>query len=83
MIDIIKEVVKNSMNYASLPDVVFGTVVGINPLKVRLDNMAKIDISEPFLIITQRLKNTSWSANERLVLIKALGGQNYIILDKL
>lgn len=79
----IKEIVSNYINYANLSDVVFGTVVASNPIKVKLDTSSNLQIGEPFIIITDKFKKEPLEVGAKIVLIKAKGGQKFVILDKL
>ncbi len=82
MTDAIKQIVSNYLNYANLSDVVFGTVINTNPVKVKLDNNSKLQIEEPFLVITDKFKKDPLNNKDKIVLIKASGGQRFVILDK-
>lgn len=79
----IKEIVSNYINYANLSDVVFGTVVASNPIKVKLDTSSNLQIGEPFIIVTDKFKKEPLEVGAKIVLIKAKGGQKFVILDKL
>lgn len=79
----IKEIVMNYINYANLSDVVFGTVVASNPIKVKLDISSNLLIGEPFVIVTDKFKKEPLDIGSKIVLIKAKGGQKFVILDKL
>lgn len=83
MTDVIKVIVSNYLNYANLSDVVFGTVINANPVKIKLDSNSKLQIEEPFLVITNRFKKETLKVSEKVALIKAYGGQKFVILDKL
>ena len=79
----IKEIVMNYINYANLSDVVFGTVVASTPIKVKLDTSSNLQIGEPFIIVTDKFKKEPLAVGNKVVLIKATGGQKFVILDKL
>lgn len=79
----IKEIVINYINYANLSDIVFGTVVTSNPIKVKLDTSSNLQIGEPFVIVTDKFKKEPLDVGSKIVLIKAKGGQKFVILDKL
>lgn len=83
MIDVIKQVVSNYLNYANLSDVVFGKVVNTNPMTVRLENSTNLEIADTFLVVTDRFKTQPLAVSDRVVLIKASGGQRFVVLDKL
>lgn len=82
MVDAIKQVVINYLNYAKLADVLFGNVSNINPVTVRLDTSSNLYISEPFLVVTDRFKKEPLSVGDKVVLVRAHGGQMFVILDK-
>lgn len=79
----IKEIVMNYINYANLSDVVFGTVVASSPIKVKLDTSSNLQIGEPFVIVTDKFKKEPLDVGSKIVLIKAKGGQKFVIIDKL
>lgn len=79
----IKEIVMNYINYANLSDVVFGTVVASGPIKVKLDTSSNLQIGEPFVIVTDKFKKEPLDVGSKIVLIKAKGGQKFVIMDKL
>ncbi|HAY3897734.1 TPA: DUF2577 family protein [Escherichia coli] len=83
MITAIKEIVSNYINYANLSDVVFGTVLEVEPIKIKLDTNTNLQLGEPFIIVTDRFKKEPLKAKDRVVLIKATGGQKFVVLDKL
>lgn len=83
MVDAIKQIVLNYLNYANLSDVVFGKVTGSSPLKIKLETSSNLEITEPFLVVTDRFKKEPPTIGDRVVLIKASGGQRFVILDKL
>ncbi|WP_346930287.1 DUF2577 family protein [Clostridium sp.] len=83
MIAAIKEIVANYINYANLSDVVFGTVLEADPIKVKLDTNTNLQLGEPFIVVTERFKKEPLKAKDRIVLIKATGGQRFVVLDKL
>lgn len=82
MVDAIKQVVMNYLNYANLSDVVFGIVSNTSPMTVKLETSSKLNISEPFLVITDRFKKEPLSVGDKVVLVRAHGGQRFVILDK-
>lgn len=79
----IKEIVINYINYANLSDVVFGTVLVSSPIKVKLDSSSNLQIGEPFIVVTDKFKKEPLEVGNKIVLIKAKGGQKFVILDKL
>lgn len=83
IVNTIKEIVSNYINYANLSDVVFGTVVANTPIKVKLDTSSNLQIGEPFIIVTDKFKKEPLAVGNKVVLIKATGGQKFVILDKL
>jgi hypothetical protein len=83
MINVIKEVCANYISYANLADVVFGTVVTAAPILMKIDNASNLQIGEPFVILTDRFKEKPLKAKDRVVMLKASGGQTFVVLDKL
>lgn len=82
MVDAIKQVVMNYLNYANLSDVVFGNVSNSNPVTVKLETSSNLNISEPFLVVTDKFNKEPLNIGDKVVLIKAHGGQKFVILDK-
>lgn len=53
MLDVLKEIAKTTIDAENPTAVMFGTVVGVNPLRVNVDQRFTLD--EDFLVIAERL----------------------------
>lgn len=93
----IKQITVNSVNNLKLSDVLFGKVISTNPLKVEITQdlilselqlivpkkftdykvETVIDGQKKEIEVKNKLKN-----NESVILLRALGGQSYVILDR-
>lgn len=80
MVDYIKEIVKNYLNNKELADLEIGVIVSENPLKIKIPNLIE-PIGTAFIIIPVRLNN-SFEIDDKVAMLKAMGGQKYYILDK-
>jgi len=80
MINYIKEIVSNFLNNKELSDLEMGLIVSVNPIKIKIPNLIE-PIGSSFLIIPIRL-NGSFLVNDKVAMLKAMGGQKYYILDK-
>ncbi len=64
---------------ASSPvNIVFGAVVSVAPLKIKLEQ--KLTLEKANLILTQSIP--ALSVNDKVVLIRMQGGQKYLIIDR-
>lgn len=57
MLGAIQEIARNQMNAKSLSDLVYGTVLSINPLMIQLDLDKKVVLTADFLIMTRNVQN--------------------------
>ncbi|WP_277680405.1 DUF2577 domain-containing protein [Gracilibacillus dipsosauri] len=93
----IKRIAVEAVNAQKLSDIVYGTVISSNPLKVQIDQ--KLTIGKEHLKLTRAAKdytvevtvngtrNTYTVHNalkngDKVTMIRAHGGQQYIIIDK-
>ncbi|WP_113673231.1 DUF2577 domain-containing protein [Vallitalea guaymasensis] len=59
----------------------YGQVIEIHPLKIQVDQRFILD--EDFLVLTSTVAvNNSLHIGDKVVLLRAQGGQQYIVLDK-
>lgn len=80
MIDHIKEIVKNYLNNKEMADLEIGVIVSKSPLKIKIPNLIE-PIDTAFIIVPIRLNN-SFEINDKVAMLKAMGGQKYYLLDK-
>lgn len=65
---------------ASKPsDLVFGKIISTNPIRVTIDQ--KLTLSEEFVFITYAYSQIM-QVNDSVVMLRAQGGQKYLIIDK-
>ncbi|WP_310602558.1 DUF2577 family protein [Anaerosporobacter sp.] len=65
---------------ASKPsDLLFGKILSVNPLRVTVDQ--KLTLSEEFVFTTYAYSQMI-QVNDNVVMIRAQGGQKYLIIDK-
>lgn len=55
IVQVLQGLIKQSMDSASLANVMFGTVVSVNPLQINVEQ--RFTITEEFLILTKNVKN--------------------------
>lgn len=80
LVQVIKKAAVEAVE-ASVPcNVMFGTVVSVNPLSVRIDQ--KLTISSNFLTVTSVVRSIGVSSGDKVILIRQKGGQRYVIIDK-
>lgn len=93
LIDSFKKIAANTADAADPVAVLFGTVIRTDPLAVSVDQ--RFELSEDFLIQTEatsELKVTingvdqvvrrGLQSNDKVVLLRAQGGQQYVVLDR-
>jgi hypothetical protein len=76
----VKVIIKNWANANKLCDFVFGTVVSVSPLKVRIDQKLVLESTE--LIVGYVFRSSPPSINERVILLRQSGGQNFYMMDR-
>lgn len=85
-VEIIKNIINESIEIRGITDIEIATIESIMPLSIKLSN-DKI-LSKEFLLYTPKmmyLKNTDNDVelNNKILVFKKLGGQQYIIIDTL
>lgn len=98
LIDIMKRASMDAMDNAQMCDLRYGTVVDVNPLKVKVTNV--FTIPSALLIVPERLTNYSVTitdesgdktvtiksalkTGDKVALLRKQGGQSYFILDRI
>lgn len=93
----IKRIAVEAVNSQKLSDIVYGTVISSNPLKVQIDQ--KLVLESDHLKLTSAVKDhtvdmtvngnrqtytvhNALKSGDSVTLIRAQGGQQYIIIDK-
>lgn len=97
ILNVIKRVAINAVNAQVLTDVVYGTVVSINPLKIQVHQ--RLVLEKEHLKLTKAVKDYSVEMTvngtkntytvhndlkngDKVTMVRAHGGQQYIIIDK-
>ncbi|WP_033168359.1 DUF2577 domain-containing protein [Clostridium sp. KNHs205] len=78
LIPLLKRVALEAVDASKPTVVLYGTVSGITPLTIYLEQ--KRTITRGFLVITDKAKNLV--VGDQVVMIRMQGGQKYIIMDK-
>lgn len=78
MIETMRAVVQNILNHWDLTDYCAGTVEALEPLQVRLNDRLLLEAAN--LIAACEMDNLQ--LGDKLVLLKVLRGQKYIVLSK-
>lgn len=99
LLQIIKKAAVEAVEASNPAKVMYGTVVAISPLNIRIEQ--RFTIPEAFLTLTKNVRDykTKITVNggteqeytvknglktgDRVMLLREQGGQNYIVLDKI
>ena len=97
IIDVMKKAAIDAVNEAVPMSFEYGEVISANPLKIKIDQ--KLTLSSMQLILTNAVKDHSvmitdgsirsilikngLQIGEKVILIKAQGGQKYVVLERL
>ena len=76
---IIKQAAIEAVEASKPCEWVVGTVISTSPLKVKIDQ--KLTLSQTFIVIGQRMKDTVFKLNDKVILLKQRGGQKFLLLD--
>ncbi|MGE7916334.1 DUF2577 domain-containing protein [Lysinibacillus xylanilyticus] len=80
ILKLIKKIAIDAVNSQKLTDIVYGTVISTSPLKVQIDQ--KLILEEVHLKLTQAVKDSGLIQGDKVTMIRAHGGQQYLIIDK-
>ena len=78
LLELIKQAALDAIEQSKPVKLVFGTVIGKNPLMVRVEQ--KLTLEKSFFIINETAQNCS--VGDRVIMLRMQGGQSYLILDK-
>lgn len=68
---------------ASKPtDVAYGTVVGVSPLEIKIDQQLTLDSAQLVLCRTVTTPD-ALQIGEGVVMIQVAGGQKYVVIDRI
>ena len=77
LIETIKRISADERKASKPVEVVFGTVLSSNPLKIKIDQL--LVLSEPHLILGN---HKEFNDGDWVILLRIQGGKKYLILDK-
>ncbi|MFJ8090838.1 DUF2577 domain-containing protein [Lysinibacillus sp. NPDC095746] len=98
ILKLIKRITLDAVNSQKLSDIVYGTVISENPLKVQIDQ--KLTLDEAHLKLTKAVKDHEVEMSigsgsmqiytvyngllkgDKVTMIRAQGGQQYLIINK-
>ena len=80
ILKLMKKIAIDAVNSQKPTDIVYGTVVSTSPLKVQIDQ--KLILEEVHLKLTQVVKDYGLIQGDKVTMIRASGGQQYLIIDK-
>ena len=81
LIQVIKQICKQEREASKPADVIVGTVEDGSPLSIRVS--PKLILSEPFLIVTETLTERALAAGDKVLMIRADGGQRFLCIDRI
>lgn len=76
---LIKKAAIEAVEAGKPSDLIFGKVISTNPLRVNVDQ--KLTLNEEFVFVTYAYQQLMQD-NDNVVMIRAKGGQKYLIIDK-
>ena len=84
LIQLIKRISRDERK-ASIPtDIITGKVISLKPLKIKVTS--KITLDSDFFYTTEtfseKIKEDKVKVNDKVVMVRADGGQSYLIIDK-
>ncbi len=82
LINIIKKAAVEAVEASKPVAVLFGKVVKTSPLQINVEQ--RMTLTKEFLKLTKTVtEDNELKVNDSVVLLRAQGGQKYIVLDKL
>lgn len=79
LVQLIKQIAVEAVNAAKPCDYRTGTVVSVNPLKIKMSNTITLD--NDFLDITETAYN-SLATGDKVLLFRKSGGKRYVVIDR-
>ena len=80
LVQVLKQLAKEEREASKPCDIVMGTVCSVDPLKIQISQ--KLSITDDFLILTSYFDSLDVSTGDNVVMIRAQGGQSFLLLDK-
>lgn len=80
LVQVLKQVSKEEREASKPCDIIMGTVYSVEPLKVKISQ--KLLLTDEFLIKTTYFDSLDILIGDNIVMIRAQGGQKFLLLDK-
>ena len=77
---LIKQICREERQSSKPTDLVIGSVVKTNPLKIKVS--PKITIDSDFFYACERVDTKKLKKGDSLAMLRAQGGQKYLVIDK-
>lgn len=78
----IQKIVKSCVESLKVCNIAYGTVQDTNPLEVELEQ-TMLDLPEECLVLTDTVAgDNALEKGDKVIMIRATGGQQYVILSK-
>lgn len=77
---LIKRLAIAAVEQKQLSTFIVGSVVAASPLKIKINQ--KLFIDKEFFAMTQTAKDAKLKKGDKVALIRAYGGQSYLLIDK-
>lgn len=79
--DVINQMIAQHMKAEQLTDLRFGTVTKTGPLEISI-NTAMAPLQGGILLLTEQVATSGLEVGDKLMLLRVLHGQKYIVLSK-
>ena len=80
LLKLIKKTAVEAFNASKPTDVVFGKVISVSPLKIKVDQ--KLILTSAQLVLTKTVTNDVLISGDEVIMVRMSGGQKYIVIDK-
>ena len=80
IVQVIQQICKAEREAAKPVDIVIGSVASASPLTVKM--ASGLELASPFLIFTKTATDRNLSPGDAVVMIRAQGGQKFLVIDK-
>lgn len=77
---LIRQAAVEAVNQMVLSDIMFGTIVQMNPIQIRISD--KLIINKPNIAISKTAYDYPLEVGDTVILIRKLKGQLFVVLDK-
>ena len=78
---LIKKIAEDARKAAKPCNIVIGTVLKAKPLKIKVNQ--KLILTGEFLYLTETVSDKKLSKDDKVVMIRADGGQKYLVVDRM